>query len=65
MTAKSTRTKSPRTRTKWRTLKAMKDSDIDYSDIPKPMDVADSFLLPFIIKGGQPWRPSSTSSSDV
>jgi uncharacterized protein (DUF4415 family) len=35
MNAKSTKTKSARTRTKWRTLKAMKDSDIDYSDIPK------------------------------
>jgi hypothetical protein len=36
MSVKSTKTKSARARTKWRTLKAMKDFDIDYSDIPKP-----------------------------
>jgi uncharacterized protein (DUF4415 family) len=35
MSAKSTKTKSPRTRTNWRKLKAMNDRDIDFSDIPE------------------------------
>lgn len=35
MSAKSTKTKSPRSRTDWERLRQLSDRDIDYSDIPK------------------------------
>ncbi len=35
MSAKSTKTKSHRSRTDWERLRQMSDRDIDYSDIPK------------------------------